>query len=77
MRATDRSELDRFEIAADLGWGTLLAGPFQVADAMGDHLGVLRAPETAALIQRELTLWVPAQPTLRQAQRESRLSITP
>jgi thioesterase domain-containing protein len=79
VRATDRSELGAFEVAPDLGWGNLLTGPFQITDSEGDHLGVLRAPETAALIQRELALWAATRATTRYSvpHRESRLSLAP
>lgn len=57
VRAGDRHDLARVTVAPDLGWGLHVTGPLQVAEAAGDHLGILRTTETADLIRDHLALW--------------------
>jgi hypothetical protein len=47
-----QAERPGFNVAPDLGWSRLLTGSVTVADAPGDHLGLINKAETAEHIIR-------------------------
>jgi thioesterase domain-containing protein len=54
VRAKQRPEFAGYDVAPDLGWSEELTGPVKIAEAPGDHLGILREKETAQLLRAQL-----------------------
>jgi thioesterase domain-containing protein/acyl carrier protein len=54
VRAGDRTALGAWHVAPDLGWSRYIAGPMTLAEASGDHLGILANERVAELISRHI-----------------------